>query len=478
MPQKSALTKEMEHITQEMYKRNLELTERNKTLSILRKIEEIILSSVTDMVVIAKEVSEIVLKEAGFRGVFLRVLNKNKKVLEPLSIVFSPPHNKISNEAMRQLFDINIAIKHRDNVMVKAVLTNSPQKTNQFYFLEYPYVELDKAYQQQKLLDIKSFIVYPLVIRGKVMGTMTIAIGKNEEYDYENRKDLLSRLPRIVSIALENAMLYQTIQKNNERLKELDKLKDEFVSVASHELRTPLTAIRSYLWMALKGKGGALTEKQQYYLDRSYNSTIRLINLVNEMLNTSRIESGRMKFIMKKENIVGLIKNVIEEVLPRAKELGVLIRFDPSKKEIFALMDQDKIQEVLLNLIGNSLKFTPKGGKIMISCIKKGEEITVSIHDGGSGIEPDDLPRLFQKFGMIEGSYATNQSASQGTGLGLFICKAIIEKHQGRIWAESPGKNMGSTFAFTLLSYSSAKEKEFDHGESETGLDIIHNEFK
>jgi len=230
--------------------------------------------------------------------------------------------------------------------------------------------------------------------------------------------------------------------------------------------------------MALKGKGGALTEKQQYYLDRSYNSTIRLINLVNDMLNTSRIESGRMKFEIKKTNVEELIKTVIEEVIPRANELGITIKLNQINNEVSALMDKDKIHEVLINLIGNSLKFTPKGGIITVSCSEKEGRVTVDVTDTGSGLDPEDIPRLFQKFGMIEGSYATNQLAAQGTGLGLYICKSIIEKHQGTIGVASPGKNKGSTFSFTLFSYSAAKEHEFNQAVAEGGLDIIHSEFK
>ncbi len=448
MPASVSIGKEMEHITQVMYQRNLELAERNKTLLILRKIEEIILSSVTDIEVIAQEVSNIVLKEAGFKGIFLRVLNHNRTMLNPLSIVFADSRNKVSKEVMNQLSGIQIALNHRDNVMVKTIKLNKPQRTNQFYFLEYPYLKLDKAYELQQTLAIKFFLVYPLVIREKPMGVMTIAVGKNQEFDYENRGDLLSRLPRVVSIALENALLYQTIQKNNERLKELDKLKDEFVSIASHELRTPMTAIKSYLWLALNKPEFKLDRKLKGYLQIAYSSTENLIKLVGNMLTVSRIEGKRLSMNIQKSSLTGLIKEVYNELIIRAKEQQIHLVFVQPKKDIFIMMDKDKIHEVLQNLLGNALKFTPEGGTIQITIKKNHQAVETSISDTGPGMSHEDQKKLFKKFSMLGASYAKTHNAS-GTGLGLFITKQIIEMHKGRITVQSE-KGKGSTFTFSL----------------------------
>lgn len=279
--------------------------------------------------------------------------------------------------------------------------------------------------------------------------------------------------------------LNNQLQKANLHLKELDHLKDDFISVTSHELRTPLTAIRSYLWLALGGKGGPLTEKMKYYLDRSYNSTVRLIKLVNDILNISRIESGRMNFVIEKIDMVKLVEEVIDEVRPRAEELKIKLVVNSqqlavgsrqsvgdgfpapeNRKEkienryvgtlramsvqLFVIGDGDKIKEVLINLIGNALKFTKENGLIQIGFEEKDNEVIIGVKDNGEGIEKEDIPKLFQKFGMIQNSYITNQKAAQGTGLGLFICKSIIEKLGGQIWVSSLGKDQGSTFSFSL----------------------------
>ncbi len=269
----------------------------------------------------------------------------------------------------------------------------------------------------------------------------------------------------------------QQITEANERLKQLDKLKDDFVSLASHELRTPMTAIKSYLWMAIAGKGGPLNEKQMYYAQRSYTSVDRLIKLVNDMLNISRIESGRLTVQMQPVKIEQLVRETIEEVTPRAKELGVNVLIEQQGGAVpDVLADSDKIKEVIYNLIGNSMKFTPSGGKITVSFVEKDKMVEAAVKDTGSGIAGDDLPKLFQKFGILPGSYVTNQPVS-GTGLGLYICRSLIELHGGKIWASSEGKGKGSTFTFSLKEFNQGDLDMFNekyNQQVETKVGLVH----
>lgn len=236
----------------------------------------------------------------------------------------------------------------------------------------------------------------------------------------------------------------------NEKLKELDKLKDEFVSLASHELRTPMTAIKSYLWLFLQSTDVQMADKQKTYLERAYQATDRLINLVNDMLNVSRIESGRMDILIKPCDLRKLTREVIEELSSSAENQKVSLVLDSKDEHLpSVLADQNKIREVLINLIGNSLKFTDAGGNITVSLINKDDVIITQIKDTGRGIKKEDLPKLFQKFGFVGANYLHKQNA-QGTGLGLYISKSIVNMHGGKIWVESDGENKGTTFIFTL----------------------------
>ena len=236
----------------------------------------------------------------------------------------------------------------------------------------------------------------------------------------------------------------------NSKLQQLDHLKDEFVSLASHELRTPMTAIKSYLWLFLESKNLPLSDKQKTYIERAYQATDRLITLVNDMLNVSRIESGRMNINLKPFNMVKLINEVTDELKPTAikQKISLNIEIDElNLPEVTA--DQNKIREVIINLIGNSLKFTNENGKITIKLFKQKDSMVIQIKDTGKGIKAEDMPKLFHKFQTVGSNYLTKNN-SQGTGLGLYLSKSIVELHKGKIWAESEGEGKGSIFSFTL----------------------------
>jgi signal transduction histidine kinase len=249
---------------------------------------------------------------------------------------------------------------------------------------------------------------------------------------------------------VELAKLGKRLSEANDKLKTLDKLKDEFLSLASHELRTPMTAVKSYLWMVLQGEGGKVTEKQASYLNRAYNSTSHLIVLVNDMLDVSRIESGRITLNLGEIKLSQVIDDAVAEITPRATELEIEIAVMPFPSLLpSVLADSDKIKEVLINLVGNALKFTPKKGKITIGFRQNDGMVETSVTDTGAGIKKEDIPKLFQKFVMVGGS---EQKAlnTQGTGLGLYICKSIVELHGGKIWVKSEGEGKGTSFTFSL----------------------------
>ncbi len=305
-----------------------------------------------------------------------------------------------------------------------------------------------------------------------------LCLAEEEKDLSEYRKDLLDRLTDIIGIAIDNSLLYNQVQAANERLKELDKLKDEFVSVASHELRTPMTAIKSYLWMALAGKGGSISEKQKFYLERAYSSVDRLIRLVNDMLNVSRIDSGRISIQLEAVNLATLVQEVFDDVLPRAQELGITLKKEEGQTVPQVVADSDKIKEVLFNLIGNSLKFTPKGGTISVSFVQKDNMIETRVNDTGTGVNPADIGKLFTKFSMISSSYISDRPIV-GTGLGLYICKSIIELHGGKIWAESQGLGKGTQFIFSLKVATQEelqKAAQTPLDEKKPMIDIVHTE--
>lgn len=461
----SVSSNELSHINQEMYKKSAELAERNKTLALLEKINELILGSITNAEEIAKEVTNLLVGEASFQLASIFLYDKQKKLLQRIS------RSQLTKENSPASFDpnkIEIPLSNQENLIIQAVKEKKSRITDS---IKNVYID-----QPENPELIKSVFIAPLLVRNELIGALTIAMIEEEKTITEFHKDLLNRLVGLIGIGIDNALLYNEVKNANNRLKALDKLKNEFVSVASHELRTPMTAIKSYLWMALNDKGGPLNEKQRYYVERGYNSVDRLIRLVNDMLNISRIESGRITIELQSVDLAKLTQDVVDEVMPRAHELGVTVTLQNNEVLPRVLADADKIKEVIINLIGNSLKFTPKGGSITLSFYKKDGFVGTKIVDTGIGIEPQDIGKLFQKFGLLPGSYITNQTA-MGTGLGLYICRSIIDMHSGTIKAESEGRDKGATFSFTVKEFKDSdqqnlkKEENDDHSDK---VDLIH----
>jgi signal transduction histidine kinase len=303
--------------------------------------------------------------------------------------------------------------------------------------------------------NLKTVVVAPILKSTQVSGLLVFGSSRQNKEISEDELEFARMLGNLIGVTfkLQDTQkslvdITQQVYKMNAKLHDLDKLKDDFVSVASHELRTPMTAIRSYAWMALYRSDVPLSEKLKKYLERTLISTERLINLVNDMLNISRIESGRVNITPTSFDIKNLVNDVISEVSPKAKEKNISLQLiDTSLPQTFA--DPDKVHQVLLNLVGNALKFTPQNGQISISFFSDGQNIDVTVKDSGVGISKDDMSRLFTKFGRLDNSYVA-AAASGGTGLGLFICKSLIEMMKGKIWAASEGFSKGTAFTFSL----------------------------
>lgn len=461
----------------------------HETITSLWKLQRIILDTLnfTDVVqnIADSVLSELNYYELGYKIIVLALLDEEKGVLKRVSISRTKEAKEALEKSPVPFSDINIPLSAPENLLIKAVLENKSAVTHNMADLLCPPLLRADVERIQKEIGIITSTVYPLVVKEKPIGVLIFSLDKKESEILESERELIGGFVNFVGIAVQNAALFtsldeakKSLEKANERLKELDRMKDEFVSVASHELRTPMTAIKSYLWMALAGKGGDLTEKQRYYVQRGYNSVDRLIRLVNDMLNVSRIDSGRITLDLQAISLDKLTSEVVEEVLPRAQELGVHVVLQPVTSLLPVLADPDKIKEVLFNLIGNSLKFTPQDGTITVSFQQKDSYIQTTVQDTGTGMDAEDIPKLFQKFGMIAGSYVANRPI-QGTGLGLYICRSIIELHHGKIWASSEGKGKGSQFIFTLPVFS---EDEFNRqiqlsGNSQAEhTEIIHND--
>lgn len=342
--------------------------------------------------------------------------------------------------------------------------------------------------------SLDAALILPLETGQHAIGLLCIGNKRSGELFSDEDVSTLEIIASEAAIAMENSLSYEEIRRfnvtledevkhatedlrhANDKLEQLDKLKDEFVSLASHELRTPLTSIRSYLWMALSGKGGEISDKQKYYLDRSYVSTERLIKLVNDMLNISRIESGRLAVQFSRTGVPTLIKDVLAEVQPKIDEQKLTCSVSLSNQKLpDVIADVDKVKEVLINILGNAIKFTPNGGTITVTAHTEGDQVEISVTDSGLGFSPSESAKLFTKFSTLKTVSANRSQSFQSTGLGLYISKSIIAIHGGSMKASSPGNGKGATFSFTLPVYAVEKREVLQRKYSLDGLSIIHS---
>lgn len=308
-------------------------------------------------------------------------------------------------------------------------------------------------------------LLVPLIVKDRNIGIIVLSAKESEEL--YNNEDLyvLKVIGAQVAISLENALLYQEtlnfnanlkkevakqtkeLMEANEKLTKLDQAKSEFISIASHQLRTPLSIIKGYIAMILDGNFGALTPGEKSSLEKVYKSNERLIDLVEGLLNISRIESGRLQFTFEKKQLDELVTSVCDELAMRVNREKLRFEFvKPTAKLPAVNMDESKMRQVIMNLIDNSIKYTEKGN-VTVSLKKQKGSILFCVSDSGVGIRPEDMSNLFRKFSRGTDSSLIN---AEGTGLGLFVAKKMIEAHGGRIWAESKGRHMGSQFYFEV----------------------------
>jgi signal transduction histidine kinase len=262
----------------------------------------------------------------------------------------------------------------------------------------------------------------------------------------EARIELLKTFADQAVIAIENVRLFRELETKSRELEAASRHKSEFLANMSHELRTPLNAVIGFSEVLLQRMFGELNDKQDEYLKDIYASGQHLLSLINDILDLSKIEAGRMELAPAPFHLPTALENAVTLVKERAGRHGIVLQVDVDPRLGEVVGDERKIKQVLLNLLSNAVKFTPEGGRISLKASRTDGAVEIAVTDTGIGIAPEDQAAIFEEFRQV----GTDETRKQeGTGLGLTLAKKFIELHGGRIWVESE-LGRGSTFTFTL----------------------------
>ena len=316
-------------------------------------------------------------------------------------------------------------------------------------------LKIDKNYKEEySEMDLQLFnfdnIFSLITLSDKNYGY--IEVFKEADFSQENLTCLQSILKQ-VSSPLENAILYQEIKDTNIKLEKLERLKSDFISIVSHELRTPLTPIKNSLDIILKGLAGEVSDATKKFVGMAKRNADRLSDIINDLLDLSKVEAGKMEFKFEKQSVVPVLEYVKNTFEPMAKAKNIDLSLNAEQDISVLYIDSKRMEQVISNLVSNAIKFTPENGKIQISCenisykdmlnidfyeqtLNENYEnyVKISVKDSGIGIKEEDIPKIFDKFRQVENSLSREAG---GTGLGLPIAKQLTQAHHGVIWLES-----------------------------------------
>jgi signal transduction histidine kinase len=329
-----------------------------------------------------------------------------------------------------------------DGVVGRAAVSREP--------VQVPNILEERAYaprmrQMLERFGFRASLAVPLLREDRIIGGLVVRRKSTGEFRPEVI-ELLKTFATQSVLAIQNARLFREIEEKSRQIEAANRHKSEFLANMSHELRTPLNAIIGFSEVLGERMFGELNEKQAEYTEDILSSGRHLLSLINEILDLSKVEAGRMELEVTQFDLPLAIENARTFVRERATKHGINLDVSVDERLGDYVGDERKIKQILLNLLSNAVKFTPQGGRIGINARQVDGSVEISVSDTGIGIAPEDQPKIFEEFRQVGTDYAHK---TEGTGLGLTLAKKFVELHGGKIWVESEvGK--GSTFSFTL----------------------------
>lgn len=433
------------NIAQELYQKNVDLVNANKTLELIHELDEIMINSQAVEEVAQKFIDTICAK-LGFVDGLVVEADEKSEYLRLIGVTQTQVNKTVLDLAGTAISDVRFGLAGSGNELVEVFNSKSAKIVKGEAGLWYPLVGADEVKDVTGFND-GAVLIYPIVMRGKVLGCYAVSAPAGVETLTEFERIVLTRLGTVFGLAIDRMRVSSELRESQERelghARELLKLKDEFVFIATHDLRTPVTAISGFLEL-IAHSGEQYSADTQENLNAIIESSHRLEKLVEDLLEVARSESGTMQLEVKPVDIGQVMDKVIGEVKLKAEEKGV--KFETTGEAGTVAADEGKLAEVLENLLSNAVKFNRPDGKVTVGYTRLDKLLEVRIADTGFGISEKEQAKVFTKFFKTR---TEDTKRVPGTGLGLFVVRMLVEKMGGQIKFESK-EGEGTTFTFTL----------------------------
>jgi len=448
---KKQLERDIEHITGEMYRRNKELADTNKTLSLLRMIDALALEPHVSFKRVCNQIVSAITDLAEYPLVGLLVRSEhieNELLLQGWSVKDETSRQLLNFERPLMLnMDHDWFSEQKNGHLISL---DNVQPTEIADFLKHKEKDVAQFLEQ---VPLKSVYILKLRVRRHIVGVLVVGLFEPPDRINITEIELLDRLSDTIGVALDNKLLFEEnrrvarqLKESNIKLLSLDEAKDDFISMASHQLRTPLTSVKGYLSMVIDGDVGDITSQQHKLLSQAYASSQRMVYIIADLLNVSRLRTGKFVMELSPINLADIVEQEVTQLKEIASAREVELVYDKPSTFPMLMLDETKTRQVIMNFVDNAIYYTRPQGKIVVSLVDKGPIIEYKVLDDGIGVPAGERHHLFTKFYR-----ATNarKSRPDGTGLGLFMAKKVIIAQGGAIIFDST-EGKGSTFGFMM----------------------------
>ncbi|MCX6811179.1 MAG: ATP-binding protein [Candidatus Berkelbacteria bacterium] len=406
--------------------------------------------STLDVKKVSQEIVDSLSSELTWKGGFLALINDKKEKIF-IEAITQKIGEKITPILKKPIEKYTLPVRGSESLIQRSIHRLEIEFTDSLGALVKGAIGKKTAKEIQSKLKIETFASAPIVYRGRVIGVLIAGFSKPTSKISAEERKMISSIADQAAIAIENAKLYEEIEKANIKLKSLDKLKNEFLSIASHQVRTPLSIIKGYIALLRGKKAGKLSEQQDHFMKNIQEANDQLINIINDFLKLSRIEQKRMKLEISESDIEKIIGEIIERLNHEAELREIKLKFENKTTNLPKInIDEPKIIEVITNLIDNAIKYSPEKSEVKITVERDGDKLNISVADHGIGVPESFKEKLFQKFSRAHNAI---QAQPNGNGIGLFLVKKIVVAHRGKIMLKTK-EGKGTKFS-VILNYNS-----------------------